>query len=320
MFIGGSLSTTIGDGIFELLGQAEYEVTIVAPFVKAPVLERVLGELKADVELVCVTRWHPQEIKAGVSDLGVWDVLHAQRHGRLFLIPTLHAKYYRGDGRYAIGSANLTNSGLGWSARPNVELVITGLVDSALQKWELGLLAQATEVDESLARYFRKSVDDLPAVETTLIEDGPEASELADVGPMTTEFGVESWLPTTRYPETLYEAYVGRADRMSTAAGEVAAQDLLTLRIPWGLDEDGFKAAVGATLLQMPLIHEIDRFLTRPRQFGVVREFLGTLDNYPDERDPAADWQTVMRWFQYFLSQRYKLAVPRHSEVVFKVE
>ena len=35
----------------------------------------------------------------------------------LSLIPSLHAKFYRADDRYAIGSANLTNAALGWSAQ-----------------------------------------------------------------------------------------------------------------------------------------------------------------------------------------------------------
>ena len=135
----------IGDELIDLLSGARSEATIVAPFMKAAVVKRLMQYLAPGVVLSCITRWHPHEIKYGVSDLEVWDVLQAHQPSSLSLIPTLHAKYYRADDRYAIGSANLTNAALGWSARPNVELLISGEVDHVLRDWEAFLLSHSDQ-------------------------------------------------------------------------------------------------------------------------------------------------------------------------------
>ena len=163
----------IGDELIELLSGARSEATIVAPFMKAPVVKRLMQNLAPGVVVSCITRWHPHEIKYGVSDLEVWDVLRAHQPSSLSLIPTLHAKFYRADDRYAIGSANLTNAALGWSAQPNVELLISGEVDQVLRDWESFLLSQATRVDESLVRFFERLVDHLPNDDFVLTEHYP---------------------------------------------------------------------------------------------------------------------------------------------------
>ena len=310
----------IGDELIDLLSGARSEATIVAPFMKAAVVERLMQNLAPDVVLSCITRWHPHEIKYGVSDLEVWDVLQAHQASSLSLIPTLHAKFYRADGRYAIGSANLTNAALGWSSRPNVELLITGEVDQALRDWEFFLLSHSTKVDESLVRFFERLVADMPKDDFVFTEYYPDTEISSDQGYDTPDFEVMSWLPMTRYPEQLYKAYIGHTEDLSTGARESAEYDLLALAVPKGLGPEGFVVSVAASLLQMPVVHQIDQFLARPRSFGAVRDFLGALPHYPQHRDPSADWQTMMRWFRHFLSQRFRVSVPNYSEVTFKVE
>ena len=314
-----NLMLPIGDALLDLFGGARSEVTIIAPFMKVGVVRKVVQSLVSGVELSCITRWHPYEIKAGVSDLEIWDMLRSHEPAKLLLIPTLHAKFYRADNRYAIGSANLTNAALGWSMRPNIELLVFGEIDSSLREWESCLLSQTTEVDESLVRYFERLVDDLPDTEFVLTDQNPGMENSTDLESVVSMPEVGSWLPATRYPEQLYEAYSGHTEAMSLGAREAAIHDLLVLAVPQGLDEPGFRASVAATMLQMPLIHEIDQFLTQPRRFGAVRDFLGSLSKYPGERDPSTDWQTVMRWFRHFLPLRFQVSVPNHSEMTFRI-
>ena len=310
----------IGDELIELLSGARSEATIVAPFMKAPVVKRLMQNLAPGVILSCITRWHPHEIKYGVSDLEVWDVLRAHQPSSLSLIPTLHAKFYRADDRYAIGSANLTNAALGWSAQPNVELLISGEVDQVLRDWESFLLSQATRVDESLVRFFERLVDHLPNDDFVLTEHYPDMESSFDEEYNTPNLEVISWLPMTRYPEQLYKVYLGHTEELSAGARESAKFDLLALAVPKGLGADGFGVSVAASLLQMPIVHQIDQFLAHPRSFGAVRDFLGALPEYPQYRDPNTDWQTMMRWFRHFLPQRFHVSVPNYSEVTFRVE
>ena len=310
----------IGDELIDLLSSARSEATIVAPFMKAGVVKRLLQTLAPGVVLSCITRWHPHEIKYGISDLEVWDILQVHQPSSLSLIPTLHAKFYRADDRYAIGSANLTSAALGWSSRPNVELLITGEVCPELRDWESLLLSRSTRVDESLVRFFERLVADLPDDDLVFAEEYPNAEMSTDREFDAPRVEVMSWLPLTRYPDQLYRAYNGNIEELTTGARESAKYDLLTLAIPNGLGAGGFGVSVAASLLQMPLVSQVDQFLAQPRSFGAVRDFLGSLPQYPQRRDPTTDWQTMMRWFRHFLPQRYHVAVPNYSEVTFRVE
>ena len=313
------MSAKIGDTLLKLLSGAQSEVTIIAPFMKAGVISRLVQNLAPGVGISCITRWHPHEVKAGISDLEVWGILRDHQPSNLALIPTLHAKFYRADDCYAIGSANLTNAALGWSARPNVELLITGKVDSVLQEWESYLLSQATRVDESLVRHFERLVDDLPAVDFVITDHYTPMEHSVDQDFAVSSLELGSWLPITRYPEQLYKVYIGRGEELSVGARESATYDLIALAVPKGLDEAGFRASVAANLLQMPLVQRIDQFLAQPRPFGSVRNFLGSQTEYPPHRDPSADWQTIMRWFRHFLPQRFRVSVPNYSEVIFRI-
>ena len=310
----------IGDDLTQLLSDAQSEATLVAPFMKAKAVERLVQSLRPGVSISCITRWHPHEIKHGVSDLEVWDILEACRFSRLFLVPNLHAKFYRADHRCAVGSANLTDAALGWSARPNVEMLIFLDVDQALDDWERWLLSQATEVDESLVMFFKQAVDCLPNDDLVFTEQVKESGYAQCEGLDGPNLDLSRWLPLTRYPEQLYRVYLGRTEDLSVGALESANQDLLALGVPKGLGLDGFAIAVAASLLQMPIVHEVDQFLIQPRSFGVMQSFLKALPQYPQHRDSTTDWQTMMRWLQHFLPQRFRVSVPNYSEVIYRVE
>lgn len=73
-------------------------------------------------------------------------------------------------------------------------------------------------------------------------------------------------------------------------------------------------------LLQKPIIQQIDNFVTTPKRFGAVRDFLASLPcaNLPNF-NPERAWQTLMRWLLYFLPSRYALSVPNHSEVFYRI-
>src|SRR5579862_8242725 len=114
----------IVDELENLCSSAHDELLLVAPFIKYTVLARLVDLTKPSVSVQIVTRWLPQDIKAGVTDIEVWDIVKVRRRTRLRLRQDLHAKYYRADDRCLIGSANLTLAALGLSAAPNLELLI----------------------------------------------------------------------------------------------------------------------------------------------------------------------------------------------------
>ena len=57
----------------------------------------------------------------------------------------------------------------------------------------------------------------------------------------------------------------------------------------------------------------------QPRPFGAVRDFIGSRSEYQPGRDPSTDWQTLLRWFKFFLPWRFEVSVPNHSEITIRL-
>jgi hypothetical protein len=296
----------------QLCDQATYEVLLVAPFIKQATLKRLLDQIAPIVKVNCVTRWRPDEIVAGVSDLDIWLLIRERPNSSLWLRSDLHAKYYRGDKQVLIGSANLTNTALGWSLRPNLELLI---YTELLPEFERELLVGSVMVDDSIYEQIKQMVEALPPgmmPKLDTIQFITESLKDDDLPVIPTD----AWLPMLRRPESLFTAYIGEGDKLGTGSRIAAISDLQALDIPSGLNIEQFEAYVGVQLLQRPIVRQVDKFVEIPQRFGAVRDFLKTLPCAAHEGfDADIAWQTLMRWLIHFLPVRYDLSVPRHSEI-----
>lgn len=313
----------LGTELSKLCAEARNEVLLVAPFIKVAVLGKLLNEIPSNVPLRCITRWFPEEIIAGVSDLEVWSLIQKRLNSSLWLRPDLHAKYYRADGRCLVGSANLTGKALGWSEQPNLEILVTlSANEPAIKTFEKELLASCILVDRDL-------FEQMTATVSLLTESHPEfiASNSSEVKVIKENFttneiiAVDAWLPTLRNPEDLYLAYSGLIEQLSTASKIAALTDLRSLSIIPNLSRTVFNSYIGSLLLQKPIIQKVDAFVKVPRRFGAVRDLLSslpcaTIPNFDAERA----WQTLMRWLLYFLPNRYALSVPNYSEVFYRIK
>lgn len=296
----------IVDELEALCSSAYNELLLVAPFIKYAVLARLIHTTMPSVYVQVVTRWLPQDIKAGVTDIEVWDVVKGRPRTRLLLRQDLHAKYYRADDSCLVGSANLTNAALGLKAAPNLELLVPARPNSAgLEGFEEQLLAGAVDVDDDLVSLTQAAVNRLPALAEA---EGLIPLDSAEPTPLT------SWIPALRQPEDLFVAYAGRSDALSSTAQRCAAADLSMLRVSPGLDEPAFRAVVAATLLRMPVVAAVSRFVTEPRRFGEVRDLLGHLLESPEAA--SREWQVLVRWLIYFLGDRFEYRRPHHSEII----
>ncbi|MFV9505663.1 MAG: phospholipase D family protein [Oscillochloridaceae bacterium umkhey_bin13] len=300
-----------GDQVATLCQHATHSLLLVAPFIKAASLERLLGSVAATVAVQCVTRWRPDEIAAGVSDLAVWPLIAARPGATLWLRHDLHAKYYRADAQVLVGSANLTATALGWASQPNLELLIeVAASDPACAAFEASLWTGAIPADAELHQQMSVLVAGLPR---------PPALNPAPEHTSSTPNELACWLPRLRQPADLWLAYDGHSERLSNASRSAAAADLVVLAPPPGLTRASFEATIGALLLQMPLIHALDQQLRTPQRFGAIRDWLAaTPCLYSADVDPARAWQTVMRWLEHFLPNRYQRLPSRHSEVLVR--
>jgi hypothetical protein len=297
------LTSKGGDDLVQLLRAAERDVLLVAPYIKARTLERLLEACAGSVALRVVTRWRLDEIAAGVSDLDVWPMLNT-RGAELWLHPNLHAKYYRADDRCAVGSANLTAAGLGWKKDANLEILVEATpINAVLSTFEPRLWPACRRVDEGLYRRFLIDAE-------AFLAASPLAPQLPDL-PQADGPGFETWKPHLRFPEDLFRLYVGRKDDLTSAAQEAAVVDLVALDPPLGLNEVQFRTWVGNRLALHPKMEAIDRLAQTSRRFGEMRDLLRSLGS----EDPNRDWQTWMRWIDHFMPTRYRVTVANHSEI-----
>ena len=298
------MCSTPGARISHVLGGVPGEdVVIVAPFIKTAPLERVLSELSGGLcQITCVTRWLPEDIASGVCDLDILAIFQ-MRDGRLLIHPHLHAKYYRGDTRCLIGSANLTRRGLGWNVPPNLELVAELSYDSAgLRSWEESLISSA-----------------IPATEELRDRIADEAEKLGVGGRpiQTPELGFEQemeedsiyWVPTCPLPEIIWDVYSkgDSSDTVLRTTHEAAVGDLRALGPPAGLSKSLFQAYVAGIIRQMPLVKTIDeravKGLSDTDGQGLLHEVLGESSTF----GPEETWGILKSWFIHFLGETYRV-------------
>ena len=302
-----------GSALLNLCQGTTQELVLAAPFMKIGVIEPLLLALSDDVRLTCITRWHLSDIVTGVSDLEIYGAVK-QHGGQLWLRQDLHAKYYRGDHVILLGSANLTAAGLGWTTKPNLELLVPVApnVDEVAHFEEVAL-ANAVRVDDDLYQTMLAATRELGDLHSgAFVEPLPVMQSHATP--------LSLWIPSTRDPACLYPVYQdAESDDLPPAVSEAGKQDLAVMRLPPGLPKNAFEKAVGVALLPLPVINLIDREVIVSQRFGTIRTLLQERLGLSQD-EAARAWQTLIRWLRYFLPDRYEYSRPRHSEIITRTD
>jgi hypothetical protein len=317
------MSAPIGQSLELTLQAARNEVVLAAPFIKYPVVQRLIDTLQPGVHLTIITRWRPIEVAAGVTDLKVLDLVSTRPQSSLAVCDRLHAKYYRADERVLIGSANLTATALGWAPVSNLELLVevTGVLEEPRSIEEVWL-EESVPATEEMRDTVQAAADALALPEPLRRDDRRGDEDLGEIGAgIQVVAPLSSWLPALRHPDSLYDVYANRTDRLSTDAYALGKTDLATLQVPRGLSAGQLRTYVRARLLQVPLIYRIDDFALVPRRFGEISDLIASrTGGATANRAPDEAWQTLMRWLLYFRPERYRVSRPRHSELFERID
>ena len=290
-----------GDRISELLGAAENEVMIVAPFIRSAALERLLNAVPKGVETTIVTRWRPLDILVGASDLDVFDVAET-RNVRLLLRHDLHAKLFAADERCLVGSANVTATALGWRQPPNLELLAPASRQSAeIRQFETTVLAGSTQATATV----RDRMVDL--VERLKDRLGPQADIQAATEDVPSLIP-PTWVPRASNPEDLYAVYRGDLDAVSRAARQTMLEELVLLGLAPGMSEDEFRDRVAIAMAQATVVREV--LLLIDETGDVTEAEFNDLLNRLQAHRPAghvADSLVVLqRWLSHFMPGSYE--------------
>ena len=289
-----------GDEVSSILNGAEYNVLIAAPFIRSEALIRLIEVIPTDVETTVVTRWRPSDLLSGVSDLEVYNL--AVSHGiSLFVRQDLHAKYFAVDDECLVGSANVTLTAFGWKTPANLELLTTVSRNSdRMKEFEDSLMSGAVKVTAAHHARLKNLLEKLKESSVVLTD----AQIILDLKPIP-----PNWVPKSRNPEELYSVYSGNLDVIRSALNTMKEERVVIGARP-GLDEEGFRAIVAATIAQSPLI---DRVIRQIESMGQVTETelheiltaIGVEESSYNTRDVL---QVLERWFSYFLSDHYETA------------
>ena len=288
----------------DVVGSASTQLVLVAPFIKLPALRKILQQRAPTLDsLTCVTRWLPLDIASGVCDLEILEYIEEECQGQLFVHPQLHAKYYRGDQRCLLGSANVSGRGLGITTPPNLELLVeVPFAFGDLRDWERRLLDASVPATAELQDELRREAGRLSDEGLAL------PSGVDDVGD--TESLPEEWVPTCPVPAYLWDVYAGEGEANLTKTGfRTAEADLASLAVPTGLSTQLFHAFVASTLKEMPLIAEIDGLasegLLDAQAISLLQERLGANAPY----SPEQSWRVIKDWLVFFFGSTYRLEV-----------
>lgn len=289
------------------LAGAERAAVVVAPFIKADALQRVLDAVPTSASVTVYTRWRPNEVAAGVSDPQILEVVEA-RGGEVWLCDELHAKLFVADYRALGGSANVTGAALGLSRRPNLEL----LQPIAAPEPIVGLF-----LAELRTRSRRATRDELEAVlakaaalDTSAAPEDPDAGK---VDPPDESI----WFPMFRSPERLYCLAADPEWLVQAKLSDPALRDLLILQADAASGQAAFEAAVRSHLRESKVMQELDLLLAEPQRFGALTNWLRRKMPEADREQRQGTAQTLIRWLTYFDPDRYLVETPGgYSEVL----
>ncbi|MFA6180017.1 MAG: phospholipase D family protein [Candidatus Methylopumilus sp.] len=292
-------SQLVGERLLELCRNTKQDVFIAAPFIKVFSLSKILEVIPVTSKVKVVTRWKPEEIAAGVSDLEIFALLQS-RSIELFLHPALHAKLYRVDEKCLIGSANITESALGWSWQPNIELMVDALAsDQNIQYIESRLIAGGIKVSQPIHDAMKAQVEQLLAANNEFKAFKSEHTEM-------------KWLPLCVKPDLLFKIY-SNADTSSMLKSTVdcGSKDLLSLKLPAGMLENDFNKYISAYLDGHPVKIQIDQLSATKVISSVEGANLLRIYSEPDFKLPYNindHWNIVKSWLTHFYKNKYNRA------------
>ena len=288
----------VGNDILALVEGAKRDVLIVAPFIKSAPISRLLDSASSAASKTIVTRWRCADVLAGVSDLDVFDI--AARHDVKFLLcSNLHAKLYAADDSCLVGSANVTDTALGWRSPTNVELMVpVSRTDPHVAAFEEALLRRSKEASmqqHDLLLELVRRMDD--AGGKIGFQDGEPSVVVLPA----------SWVPRARNPEDLYRAYSGEEDT-SFGLFKVNKEEVAELGVVDGLSRPAFYAWVGEAISQTPLVRGVTEMISSEGQ--VTEEGLGRILGQNGLGEVVVNVRDLLevleRWLNEFLPERYE--------------
>lgn len=290
-----------GENLRLLFSRAKKGVVICAPYIKTSALKSISKDINEGVLVKVYTRLSAADIFLGVSDIDVFDYCQSKDNFEFFNIDNLHAKLFASDDIVLVGSANVTNSALGWTKSPNVEILSpSSWEDPSVFKLSI-YMSSAKLISEQDIMKVKEEIRLLDSSEVLRVTK--EASELK-------ENERDFWLPRSSIPEILYEVYIGTPNEKiyTESTIEDALDDICALSIPKGLSKERFYEFVGLQLYEFQVFNLILSQIPKKLNESAGIEIMRSLDPSLDNEDCRLHWNNVLLWVAEFFSEKYEVA------------
>ena len=153
-----------GENIWEVLrtkcSSCVEQVVFVSAYAKADAFRVIAASVgnREDIRKAIVVRWAKADLVSGASDLELYSL--SKLYGwDVYIDTSLHAKVYKVDSWYLVGSANLTASGfLLDGGRKNIEACLTTEDNSEISDWLERIVSMAVPLDDELYEEIAREV------------------------------------------------------------------------------------------------------------------------------------------------------------------
>ena len=279
------IETPLGESLRRICVESDH-IVLAAPYIKADALSRVVGEVNEDASLICITRWQVEDITTGVSDLECYSIIR-EIGGGFRLHPYLHAKYFRADEHILIGSANITNSALGWAVEPNVEILCSPGPDFDAASFEATLVEDSREIgNREFARWQSIEVMATQGQRSVFSKDSL--------------YHLNAWRPMTRDPANLLLAYRGFYEEIASPDElNAAKRDLDVLQLDHGLTGEDVENRISMAFLSTPFVQTV----LQSRDTNITSISRSLAEKYDlSVTDARRGIEAARNWFAFFLA------------------
>lgn len=291
--------SALGKDVQSLLESAKHDALVVAPFMRSEALARLFAYVPAGTQTRVVTRWRLPDLLAGVADLGIYDLV-ITKGAHLYLRYDLHAKLFAADDQCLVGSANVTETALGWRSPENLELLVTvSRSEPEVVHFEKRLFKGAVRASEALRDRLATFLESHRGFKHTVSGLEPE---------VTTQLQPD-WIPRVRNPEELFSVYNGSTDVGRVALRAMRA-DLRKMSIVPGMNEHLFREWVAAAISQTPLIQCVVHHIEHKGEMNEsdIITFLREFEISPKTVRPREILENLERWLTCFFPAQYQTA------------
>ena len=260
------------EGAISFVEQNE-TITLFSAYLKLDVLKKL--NKKKNIKQIIV-RWEIEDLCKQVSDIELYNYC-LENKIVLYRNTRIHLKtLWNNNKSVLLGSANISNRGIGEKGKFNLEL--NAVVDNISfndQNYLNKIILDSEYVTEKLYNKIKQIIDEIELP----VSEFPSMP----TPPTNVDYFLINQLPMSSSPELLFDVYKGQL--LDEIEMSCAAHDLELYRIPTNLNKTDFFYFLKSTFNQHPFIQSFK---------GAVNSAIN--ERYP-ERNGSMQFGAVRRWF-----------------------